>query len=381
MFHFLKIFKQNKELKQFYLSIFLRRIGMSLIGIFTPIYFYQIGYSIVEILFFYFLVSFIYLFFSYTAAKIISKIGEKHAILLATFFDILFFIGLIFLEDLSLLFYILPFIAVPAMSFYWMSYHLLFTQESHKNERSQELSMIGILIILAGVITPYLGGLIAQENFNFLFIISAFFMLISTIPLFLSKDKRPQLSFNPSKVIKDFFNTENRGTIISFTAFGVEHIIDLVIWPIFIITIVGNLEKTGLIVSITTLLSLLVYKLIGKYSDRTNKISLLKKGNAFYTFSLFLRLFAVTTPLILFIDSMKNMAGKILEVPLSAHKTELSKRIDYFEFIFVQENFYKLSRVTIIPLLMFIFWIGYYPFTITVIIAALFSLGYKYIHK
>jgi len=78
---------------------------------------------------------------------------------------------------------------------------------------------------------------------------------------------------------------------------------------------------------------------------------------------------------------MKNMAGKILEVPLSAHKTELSKRIDYFEFIFVQENFYKLSRVTIIPLLMFIFWIGYYPFTITVIIAALFSLGYKYIHK
>ena len=381
MFSLLRIFKKNRELKQFYLSIFIRRIGASLIGIFTPIYFYQIGYSIVYILSFYLLVSFVYLLFSYTGAKIISKIGEKHAILLGTFFDVCFFIGLIFLPDFPLLFYPLALIAVPGLIFYWLSYHLLFTQESHPEKRSREVSNIGILIIIAGVITPYLGGLLAEKNFTILFVISSLLLLLSSVPLLLTKEKRPQLTFNPKKIVRDVINKGNRGNIISFSAFGVERIIDLVIWPIFIITIVGDLEKTGLIVSITTLLSLIVYKIIGKYSDTTDKIKLMKKGNALYSFSLFLRVFAISTPLILFIDSIKNMTGKILEVPLTAHKIELSKRDDFFEFIFIQENIYKLVRVIVLPILMFIFWIGYYPFTLTIIIAALFSLGYKYIHK
>ncbi len=385
MFHFLRIFNKDKELKQFYTSIFIRRVGMSLIGIFTPIYFYQLGYSVIQILFFYFLVSLIYLFFSYTAAKIITKIGEKHAMLLATFFDICFFIGLIFLKDFEILFYILPFVVVPALSLYWLSYHLLFTQESHGKERGREISTIGILIVIAGVIagviTPYLGGLLAEESFQILFLISSILIILSSLPLLLSKERRPKLTFNPRKIIQDMMKKENRGNLISFSAFGVERIIDLVIWPIFIIIIVGDLEKTGFIVSVTTFLSLIVYKIIGRYSDHTNKIKLFNKGNRLYSFSLFLRVFAVTTPLILFIDSLKNMAGKILEVPLTAHTIELAKRDDYFEFIFIRENAYKLIRVIILPLLMFVFWVDFYPFIITIIIAGLFSMGYKYIHK
>ncbi len=46
MLDFLKVYKKDTELNNFYISIFIRILGISLISIFIPIYLYQIGYNI-----------------------------------------------------------------------------------------------------------------------------------------------------------------------------------------------------------------------------------------------------------------------------------------------------------------------------------------------
>lgn len=381
MFHIYENFKKNQELNQFYISIFIRRIGVSLVGLFTPIFLYQLDYSIVEILFFYFLMSLVFLCISYPIAKIIAKLGEKHSMFIGNIFAAIFYMGLIFLDSTPHLFYILPVIAVPSMAFYWMSYHLLFTQESHGKKRGKEVSNIGIIIVIAGILSPYVGGLLANTDFKILFIISTVLMVISSVPLLFSKERNAPVNFSPQKAIRNTFTKKNIGNIIYFTSFGIENIINLVIWPIFIIIILGDLEKTGLIISLTTLLSLVTYKLIGNYSDHNDKIKLLRKTTHYYSFSLLLRIFAVSTPLLILIESIKNITQKALFVPLDSHRYDLAKRHDAFEFIFIQENFFKLARVIFLPILMIIFWIDFYPFTITLILASIVSLGYKKINS
>ena len=60
----LKLF-QNNEMTKFYWSIFIMSFGESLINIFVPIYLYNLGFKIPQILFFYFLVSLYFLFFAW----------------------------------------------------------------------------------------------------------------------------------------------------------------------------------------------------------------------------------------------------------------------------------------------------------------------------
>ncbi len=66
--------------------------GESLINIFVPIYLFNQGYEIYHIIIFYFLVSFYFLVFSYSGAKLVGKIGEKHSILISTIFLITYYL-------------------------------------------------------------------------------------------------------------------------------------------------------------------------------------------------------------------------------------------------------------------------------------------------
>src|SRR3990167_7412628 len=103
--HSIHNFFKDKELNHFYLTIAIITFGEALIGIFVPIYLYKLGYEIYQILFFYFLLSFYFVIFSYISAKIVSKIGIKHSILFAMPFLIFYMLGLNFIESSVVIFY------------------------------------------------------------------------------------------------------------------------------------------------------------------------------------------------------------------------------------------------------------------------------------
>src|SRR3989344_5751520 len=101
-------FFRNKEFNQFYLAIFIMSFGESLINIFVPIFLFNSGFPIYQILFFYLLEAFYFLIFSYPAAKLVSKIGVKHSILLSTPFFVAFVLGLLFINFHPVIFFLLP---------------------------------------------------------------------------------------------------------------------------------------------------------------------------------------------------------------------------------------------------------------------------------
>ncbi len=381
MLDFLRIYNKNNELNNFYISIFIRKLGLSLISIFVPIYLYKIGFSITKILFFYLILSISFISLSYLGGKIISKIGKKHAILLSAPITILVYIGLIFIKDFNILFYIIPIISAISNIFYNISYHLIFTRHSHDKTRSSEIALIGILAIIAGIISPYIGGIIAEIDFSTLFIISSLLIAISSIPLFFTKDTYEKVEFSTKKLFRKIFQKENKGNFISFSSYGIERIIDAVIWPIFIIIIIKDIEKTGLIISLSTILSILIYYFFGKISDKLNKLRLIKMGSYLYSLSWIIRLFSKNFYSVLATDSFKNVSQKILRIPWEAHTYELTKRTDYLEFIIMKENIFNISRIIIFTILIPIFYFDFYPFTISIILGGVFSLGYQYIKK
>lgn len=374
-------FFKNKELNQIYLSIAITTFGDALISIFVPIYLYKLGYSIPLIILFYFLVSLSFIIFSYSGARIVSKIGAKHSILCSAPFLICYYLGLRLLGEQPLLFFVLPFVLSWRAVLYNYGYHLNFVTHAERKDLGKEISFIGILGVIASIMAPLIGGIIAQQSFELLYVVGATVVVIGVVPLFFTKDTHERLNFTAPDMLREIFSKKERGTLISFSGYAIESIIGRVIWPIFLITILITIQKTGLIVMLSMLSSLIVFLGIGKLTDRFDRVRLLRLGTLLYFFAWVGRIFANSAFRILAIDSYKNLSEKVLQVPWSAHSYDLAIREGYFRFIVDREVIFNLSRVVFMPLLGVIFLIGVSPFAMSFIMAAIFSIGYIFINR
>ncbi len=260
-------------------------------------------------------------------------------------------------------------------------YHLNYINHSQRKKRGKELAFIGIIILLSTASAPLIGSVIANINFTIVFIISSLLVIIGTVPLFFTKDSYEKVNFTFDNLAEKLFSKKDRGNFISFSGYAIESIIGRTIWTIFLIIIIGSIFKTGLIISLTLLISLGIFYFMGRITDKYDKIKLIKIGTILYFFAWIGRIFADTYYKILFIDSYKNLSEKIVHIPWSSHSYDLAEKEDYFCFIVSREIIFNFIRVLILPVLSFIFWIDYNPFLISFFIAAIFSLGYVFIKK
>ncbi len=381
-FHHVHDFFQNKEMNLFYLAIGIMNFAQSLISLFVPIYLFNLGYSIPQIIFYFILTSFVSVVLSYPGAKVVSKIGIKHSILLSVPFLIIYYLGLRSIGTYPILFILLPIIISFRTPLYNFSYHLNFMAHSNRRKRGRQISFIMGIVLLIQVLAPLFGGLIATYyGFSVLYILGSVLLLFGTIPLFLTKENYKKINFTFKGLWKEIFSKRERGVLISFTSYAIESWIGRIIWPIFLITILVTVSKTGFIYSISILISLIVLFFIGRFTDKHKKEKLLKIGTLLFSLAWFLRIFAITPIKIFFIDSFRNIAQRFIRVPWEVKTYEIASRRGMFKFIVAREVIFNSVRVILMPLVILVFYINYHPFMISFLIASVFSLGYFFLEK
>lgn len=368
----------NKEINNLYKTIAINAFGDALVTIFVPIYLYELGFQIYTIVFFHFLLFLSFVLFSFIGAKIVGKIGFKHAMLLSTPFVILYYLGLPFLPKYPSLLFILPVIFSIRAVLYNFGYHLHFLKNRSRKNEGKELSLIHALVLLVSVIAPLLGGLLAEYHFAYLYFLVALIFLLANIPLFFTKDANEKIHFTIKDAVTAILAKSERGSLMSFSGYAIESAIDGILWPIYIVLIIGGIEKTGFIVTLSLLLSVLAFYIIGKWTDTYDKFKLLRIGNLFYFFAWVGRIFTSTPLGIFFVDSYKNVTSKVLHIPWGAACYDLAEKDKNggFFFFYRREVVFNLARILVLPVIFALFYFDFYPFTISFIIAAIASLGY-----
>ena len=375
--HHLHHFLRNKELNEMYLSYGIFNFALGLISVFVPIYLYQIGYSISAILFFFFLNSLAFVAFSYVGVKIVSRLGVKHTMLLSGVALILFLLGLRFIETWPLLFFLLPILRAMKMILYNYSFHLNFFQHSDATDRGKQVSMIQASAVIAGILSPFIGGLILHfSNFPVLFVIGSFTVFLAMVPLFMTEDSYEKISFDRGNLFAGIFKKKNLPLVASFSGYAIESWIGIIVWPIFLYLIFSNFEAVGNITSLTAFVTLIIFYFVGRLTDKKDKRFMLGVGTVLYFFGWLGRIFVSGFGSVLVIDSYKNVTQQILFVPWSAYSYDLAAQRDYFKFIVRREVVFNLSRVIVLPILMLIFHFNFHAFTLTFALAAAASLLY-----
>src|SRR5262245_9414662 len=138
----------NQEVKEAYWYFFLANLALSLVFIFEPIYLYTLGYSLVRIMWFYVLVYVAYIILIGFGAKITSKIGYKHSILISNFLYVAYWITLYYIRFHPLLFFVAPVFFALQKSFFWPAFDADVALHDGKKQQGRE---VGILFSIVQV--------------------------------------------------------------------------------------------------------------------------------------------------------------------------------------------------------------------------------------
>lgn len=315
----------TRQVKELYASSIILDFALCMVALFEPVFLYgffsknnDLEHTLELIILFYLLVYIPYFFLVPLGAKFARRFGYEYSIALSTPFMVLLYFLLFSANHFAPAVWLAVIPYIIAKLLYWPSYHSNFARFSSDGEQGREISNLYVLLNIVYVISPLVGGLILQfYGFKILFVVAAVLILVSNIPMLITKEQFEPKSFSYFEAFKRVFSRENRRKLLANLGFGEEWVV-LIIWPIFVFLIVKDYLNLGIFSSISTLISLVMLLFIGRLTDKKDRQSIVGYGAIFYFFSWLLKLVTRLPFGVLLIDIFSRISKDSLAVPITA---------------------------------------------------------------
>ncbi len=341
----------RRELSELYLSIALRGLALSMVGIFIPLYlYYELAFPLKEVFLFYIIYSVAFGIFTPIVAKLSTKIGFKYCILISSFFHISFFAFLYYLDLFSLSLIFLAIIFGIAQAFFWFSFHADFAKYSDHAHKGGEVSLWYAISSISSIIGPFIGGLILsipELGFNWLFIIVSMILIGSAIPVFFLKQEKPKpFSF------KNILSKIKFREAVAFAGNGMEFISSGVLWPLFVFIILKKYFLMGSLASFISIFMVIFTIGVGKLSDGIKKKKIMYFGGLILAASWFIRGFVRTIFQVFTVAFIGASASTLTNVPFSALTYDRIKRNNLMQYLVLREVFLNFGRVLLLVVML-----------------------------
>ncbi|NCC70303.1 MFS transporter, partial [bacterium] len=272
--------KINKNLFNLFLLSQLHTIGQSLVGIFGVIFVYEkYNFSLELSLIFYFLFHLITFFVIPIGSIFINKFGIKKSIILGKVLLLIYYLMFIFFDPYNIFFILALFITgALGTAFYWVPYHVNFAKLTDKNTRGTQIGMLGSMVAIISIIIPVSAALIVTKlGYNYLFITTAIFYLLSIIPILNIDHANENYSFKYFETFSKLFDEKYRKDFLIYMLEGAESIISAIIWPIMIFLLLNKeYEAVGITTSLIVLGTVILNILLGRATDKFEKNKMIK---------------------------------------------------------------------------------------------------------
>ena len=267
------------ELSELYTSQLLRSLAISLIGLFTPIYLYKLGYSIVDIALFQVGWFMVRPFYDVVNAFVVAKIGPKHSMLLSVMIHVVYLSMILTIGDMRW-----PLLITAAVGSFAYSLHILaiqvsFSKIKHADHGGKELGYMVVVERAGAVLGPLIGGIIANYyDPRYTVGLAMIALLSSAIPLFLSSEP---VVVNQHITFRGLPFSKRKFDYISVIPTTIENVISIIVWPLFIGIFIftdNTFVKVGAIAALSTLSSIVLGRSIGSIIDRRKGRAMLRLG-------------------------------------------------------------------------------------------------------
>ena len=347
--HHLHLIKS--EIQEVYLNLIMQSFGISLISVFVPIYLIKLGFSLNQALLFVMVELGTLSLFSPFAAMMAKRWGFKHIVVYRLPLMMFYFITLYVLNFAAFPIYLIAFVGGVSGAMYWVSMHSLFAKYSNRMHRGAQAGKLISIPNMSAMIGPTIGGLIAVGfGFKVLLIVSMIILCVATIPLFYTSDMKPHiLKFS----MRDMFSRKHLKFLIEFTAQGTIAIASVVVWPLFVYFLLEDVASVGFVATTTALGVVIFTFFVGKWSDETSRLRLLKIGGILLALTFFARIFATNMAYVFAVAFLAGLFTVLIDLPLLAYFYDRANKENLAEIVVLREIGLGIGRIGTILLLLY----------------------------
>lgn len=334
-------------------------IATALLGIFLPIFLYDLFGQDLRMTVVYYGVG--YLLYGLTVsfgARFLNDFGFRRALRIsvllgAAFYTIFYFINT---ENARYLIPLSVLVIVFFRLFYWVPYHVDFAKFTNKKDRGRQVSVLNASYLAAGVFIPLISGyIISHFGFDVLFLIAIILYLVSGIPYLTIPRTREKFSWGFLETWKQFFSRKRRKIVLAYMADGAENVVGIVIWPIFIYQLLnGDYFQVGAISTFIVGVTVGAQLLLGKKMDENDsKKDALKWGSFLYSAGWVVKIFITTAFHIFMVGAYHSVAKIFLRTPFDALTYEIAADQGHFvdEFTVLHEIAISFGRTLMVILI------------------------------
>jgi len=372
----------KRERTELYLSVAIRNFALGLILIFEPIYlFLYFNHSLTKTLLFFAIIYGTYGLLVPFGAKIMAKIGLKHAMFLSLPFLFGYYLCLYYLSFSYHLIFLVIILKITSMLLYWPAFHTDFARFSERIHRGIQVGKLQVLSLISTGFAPFIGGaIIHQFGYSALFMVVLIILFLSALPLFLSKETYETYSDSYHKALFKIFKKRNQKLNLAFFSMGGETGINFLIWPIFMKILSLSYKEMGSLTTGSLIIGGLFTLYVGYLSDKLNSKILLGVGAILRSIAWIIKIFVTNSFEAFLAQSFYRITQKTAGIPYmkifydqAALKGPLAD-----EFIIYREITHNLGRALIFLFLTFLFSLGF-KITISFLLASFLVLFITFI--
>ncbi len=377
-------------MSKIYIYQALLTFAKSMVGIFVPVYLYKLGYSLIEVILYLVGNSVVYLLLIPFSLNLINKIGFKRMILLSTPIYIIYLSSLYYINYSNIFYFISIFLLGTYLSFFWPAMHSEIALNLSKKHRGSQLGTLQIIMTLVGTIAPFIGGYFLENlSYWYLLLLASFLIFLGTIPLLLSEDiKLNKYSISFKEYIALLVLKKNINSKIAFSSEGLESILNVAIWPIFVFILLSeNFLSLGFLYTIVSFISIFFILYFKRYIDSNNRKKYLSLIVKFLSLNWFLRflVFLFGGVFLYFVESMSKLVLNMFSMSFMSIFYSNAEKFGYMDYIILRELYLHGTKilVSIFIFIPFIYFFGESLITLSALIlyGVFFSFGLSYLRE
>ncbi len=377
--HFPQYFSKQvrQEVGEIFAHSTIANTALSMMALFEPIFLYSVlGFTINQVLLFTAIVYVVYIVFIPLGGRVASYYGYKHCIALSIPFQLMYWMILIASQQNFSLAFFAAILYGLSKTFYWPGFHSLMARYADREQIGREFGLVYSLVSLTFIIGPLLAGFLSKHfGFTITFIITGLIYAFSLFPLFKHKE-----IFTPKiyefKQTLDFYKIFPK-KFLGYLGFG-EEMLAYNVWPIFIFIVVKDLQGTGALATIASLIAAILALIVGRVTDKYSKHLLIKLGAFLGSLAWLARFIATSFASTFFVDSLARTSKEMYIIPITTNLYMKSEDTHVVPYVVFFEQSLAIGKLLACILGIVLFSLTG-SFMVLFVLAALFSLLYMFI--
>jgi len=360
-----------------YFHRLLLQVGIALLGIFLPIYLYELfDLSLAKVILVFVAISAGYSLLVPWGGIIMSRIGVKRSLIISIPLWLLALASLIMLSRSPL--FIIPYITFDVLGrlFYWVPYHIDFAMFTNRRARGKQIALLQSISDIVLAVSPAIAGLVlVAAGFNSLLVLVIVMYVLSIFPIIYIQPTSESYRYGYRESFGRLFSKKNRSMLLGFAGDGMQGIIGLVIWPIFIYGIFkAKYAAIGLVTSLSLVVVVAVSLLVGYLNDRWSKKSMLKIGSIIYSSGWLLKVLVATGWHVFLADAYHRMGRAVSRTSFDATAYEQAADNGHYvdEYTVLKEMAINGARVPVLLLALLV--VAFFDINVVFVLAALATL-------